>query len=327
MPPVDMDALAQELDSKPAPAPAPEGAKPDRGDMLPEAPKAAEVPAEEPKVAEKAAEKPAEEPKAAEKPAEEQPRSADGKFAEKTVPYSRFDEMNKKRKAEIDALNTKLVELSKRLEVEKGEDIESLEAVLDAKTEEYNKLMADGELAQAKTVMKEINKVNRRMAFLEIAPIATQHAAEVQTATQLEQLVDFYKTEFPIFDDASESFDQATVTWVAEMQGVFEAAGFSQADALQRSVDLAIPKFGLRPASAGEAAPTKPTKGEVEGKRKEDAVRRAVETSGKQPAALSEVGTDSDKAGMTKINPLDLSFDDFTKLPESTLKRLRGDLA
>lgn len=325
--PIDMEALAQELETAKPAEPAPEGAKADRGDTFtPDAPKLVEVPVEEPaeKQAAEEEEKPAAEP---EKKAEEQPRGPDGKFVEKTVPYSRFDEMNKKRKAEIEALNGKLKELESRLQVEKGADIESLEAQLDAKTEAYNKLMADGELAEAKVVLKELNQINRRIAFLEIAPIATQHAAEVQVATQLEHLVDFYKTEFPVFDESSKAFDQATVNWVAEMQGVFEAAGFSQADALQRSVDLAIPKFGLRPTSAGEPEPAKPGKAEVEGKRKEEAVRRAVTTAGKQPAPLTAVGTDSDKAGMTKINPLELSYDDFSKLPESTLKRLRGDLA
>jgi hypothetical protein len=62
-------------------------------------------------------------------------------------------------------------------------------------------------------------------------------------------------------------------------------------------------------------------------KRKEDAVKKALDAKGKQPASTGGVGIDHDKEG----GPLDaaavmkMNWDEFVKLPDSELSKMRGD--
>jgi hypothetical protein len=62
-------------------------------------------------------------------------------------------------------------------------------------------------------------------------------------------------------------------------------------------------------------------------RRKEEAVKKALEAKNKQPASTNAMGVDHDKTG----GPLDssavmkMSYDEFVKLPESKLSELRGD--
>jgi hypothetical protein len=109
---------------------------------------------------------------------------------------------------------------------------------------------------------------------------------------------------------------------------VFERAGYSAARALQEAVELAMLKFSLVPVSERKAAvaPKEDPKADAGKQRLAEATARGIDTAKAQPASLQNLGTDSDKQGMQHIDPKALSHDDFMKLPESTLKRLRGDL-
>jgi hypothetical protein len=283
----------------------------DRGDKLPETPPAETKPETPP-------EGKIDPPK--EKEGERDPKT--GQF----IPKARFDEMNRKKKAEIEALNTRLAQMSEQLQAKSGEDVGALETLLDDKMDAYNKLMADGDLTKAKELLREVNQINRRIAYLEITPVTNQQVAATTVANQLDNLVEFYKTEFPVFDEAAEgTFDQDMVNWVAERQGLFERAGMTSPAALQEAVTDAISRFGLVASSSGAAAtPAAPVK--AGDSRKAAAVAAAVKTAAATPARLDNVGMDSDKAGTSAIDPMQLSIGDLAKLPEATLKRLRGDL-
>ena len=281
--------------------------KPDRGDVyVPETAAPVEI---EAAPAEKAAEA---------KPADHERDPKSGQW----IPKSRFDEVNRKLRSQIEAANTRVLSLEQQMTAAVNGDAATLEAALDTKADEYNKQLADGELDKAKGTMKEINKLNRQLMMIEIAPLTTQSVARETNATTLEQLVDLYKTEFPSLNDADETtYKVEQVQWIAQKQGVFESAGYSPAAALQEAVELAIDKFRLEPASG-----VAPPKADPAGDRKKGGVQAAVAAASRQPPSLRDTGTDSDKAGMSKIDVMTLDYNDFTKLPESTLKRLRGDL-
>jgi hypothetical protein len=255
-------------------------------------------------------------------------RDEDGKFAPKKekilIPKSRFDELNTKRKAEIEAAERRIAELETQLGVREGEqDISELEKTLKGKNREYARLLADGELDKADNVMDEINTINRRIVMLEVVPLTTKAAAQTHQANTLERLVEHYKSEFPIFDETSGEFNQEMVTWVAHRQGKFERSGDSPAEALRQAVEDAVAHFDLLDRTPPE--PTKSKKEVTEGDRKTKAVTRAVDAANKQPARIDKQGQDSDKQGLSNIDVDSLSLSDLGKLPESTLKRLRGD--
>jgi hypothetical protein len=171
-----------------------------------------------------------------------------------------------------------------------------------------------------------MNNINRQIARLETLPVAQEHVAATAMADRLGAIVDLYKAEYPVFDEESDVFDQDVVNWVARQQGMYQNAGVSPPVALQEAADLAVLKFGLKSVSGKTEPPKKPSKAEKDAERTEKGVEKSLEARRKQPALLSDVGTDSDKAGLTKINIMELSQEDFSKLPESQLKRLRGDI-
>jgi hypothetical protein len=324
--PVDMEALERELDTKTTPAEPKAEEKVDRGDDFaapPEADVEVEIEVKKEPEAKKDTIVEKDEPvtEAAKEPAKTEEEPARDPSTGKFIPKARFDEAVKKERARADALERQLADMAASAKPGEGKDAAALEAQIDDVTAKYHQLLADGKLDDAKPLLKQINSINRQIARLELLPVAQEQAAATTRAQSLESLVTLYKAEFPVFDEGSEDFNQDIVTWVAHHQAVYQNSGYAPAQALQEAADLAIIKFGLR-----EPAPKKVTKADKDAERTEAGVKKALEVSKKQPATLSDVGTDSDKAGLAKIKPSDLSQDDFSKLPESTLKRLRGDL-
>lgn len=240
------------------------------------------------------------------------------------IPKARFDEVNKRARARVAELESRLKSMEERAAAAgTPPDVQALETELSTKSSEYGTLVAEGKLDEAATLMNEINKINRKIGLVEAAALANTHTKETKHMDSLETLVGMYKEAFPVFDEASPDYSQDYVNYVAKLQGGFEGMGMSAAEALREAVEVAVAKFAL--LSPDEPAEKTPV--EDKGKdRKTAAIDKALKAAGAQPPGLNKVGTDSDKAGMTKLNLDDLDMDAFMALPESTLKRLRGDL-
>lgn len=305
-----------------------------RGDALPGEPPAetAKEPAAEPAKkelteAEKAevdaavaapAKEPAKEPAKAEAEAERDPKT--GQF----IPKARFDELRRKKDAQIEAAENRARELEEKLKLTEGPaTVQEAEAILEQKIEQHQNLLADGKLAEAKGIFKEINALNRRIARLEIQPVVQNLAHEAVRADTLEGVIDMYTSEFPEFREGSKEFDQELVNEVAELQTAFQAMGHSPAKALKKAADMVIKANQMSAASDHGAEPEK--KGKASD-RKAAAVKANVDVAGRQPPGLGTVGTDSDKMGASNIDVSSLSQEAFSKIDENTLKRLRGDL-
>jgi len=56
-------------------------------------------------------------------------------------------------------------------------------------------------------------------------------------------------------------------------------------------------------------------------------VAKNLDTTKRQPASMKEVGEDSDTRGQRAADPdvADMSFEEFSALPDATKARLRGD--
>lgn len=261
-------------------------------------------------------------PKAEEAKEGEKPRDDKGQF----IPRARFNEVNNRAKAKVAALEAKIKGMAERLAPLDGvaPDIKALETALDAKETEYGALLADGKLDEAKLVLREINRVNRQLGAIEAGALASTHAQESTHVDSLGQLVEMYKESFPQFDDANkELYSQDMVNFVADLQGRFEFTGLAPAEALRQAVELTVAKFRLDETEPAEVKPDPKAKLE---ERKAASVAKAVKASQAQPARLDKVGADSDKAGLDKLDLNSLTYDQFSRLPEATLSRLRGDL-
>lgn len=261
---------------------------------------------------------PAKEPAKAEAEPERDPKT--GQF----IPKARFDELRRKKDAQIEAAENRARELEEKLKLTEGPaTVQEAEAILEQKIELHQNLLADGKLAEAKGIFKEINALNRRIARLEIQPVVQNLAHEAVRADTLEGVIDMYTSEFPEFREGSKEFDQELVNEVAELQTAFQAMGHSPAKALKKAADMVIKANQLSASSDRGAEPEK--KGKASD-RKAAAVKTNVDVAGRQPPGLSTVGTDSDKMGASNIDVSSLSQEAFSKIDENTLKRLRGDL-
>lgn len=295
-----------------------------RGDFVGEKPaEEAEKPelteAEKEEVAAVVEEKPAEEAKAETEEPSRDPET--GKF----IPKTRFDELRRKKDTRIAALEAREKELLDRVNFLAGPtNIQEAEKSLEAKTEEYQNLLADGKLEEAARVFKDISKLNRDIAKLELQPAIRELSSAPVRAQSIADVIDFYTAEFPEFRAGAQEYSQDLVNEVAELQAGFEAQNYSPATALSKAADLVVRANQLMPATERSAPPAKADKA---GERKAGAVKAAVDASARQPPNLKAVGTDSDKMGAANVDVNALSFEEFSKLPESTIRRLRGDFA
>lgn len=295
-----------------------------RGDFVtePKAPEAAAPAVEEAAPpAEEAATKPAEgeDPGNPTKAAEgEQPRDPDtGKW----IPKARFDKAGERAKIREASLQERIASLTKELLASQFGDAEELEAQLADKSAKYTKMLADGELEQANAMLMDINRLNRKLAGLEAAPVATAQATAATEETTFAELLDIYQEEFPSLAKGSKTYDEEQVKWTNAKLVLFLGAGMSRTEALREAVELAVAKFGLQPVST--AAPAEKPSPDAE--RKAKTVEKVVAAAKGQSPKTDGVGLDSDKAGAAKIKVSELSQDEFAKLPEAVIRRQRGD--
>lgn len=260
---------------------------------------------------------------------EERPRDADGKFLPKPpvmIPKARFDEVNTKARAKVAELTGRIKDLESRLSpAGQAPDVAALNVTIEAKTAEYGKLIADGELDQANAVMRDILAANRQISAAESAVLTSAHGVETQNVQTITELVDLYKGNYPVFDDKAADYNQDMVNFVADLQDRFERTGSSSAEALREAVELAVAKFSLDVAPEPAVDPAVAAKDKVVQDRKSAATKASAAAAALQSPDM-KTGLDSDKAGMQNVTPSTLTFQEFSALPESTLKRLRGDL-
>lgn len=315
--PTDPAALAAargDNAGQPAPEPAKEAATEPAAKELTDAEKAEVEAVVKP---ESEAAKPEAEPEA-----REPERGPDGKF----IPKARFDELRQKKDAKIETLEARLRAATEQLRVKEGPaTVQEAETALEVKVEEYQELLADGKLKEAKAVFKEVSKLNRQIAQLEMAPVLQDLTAASANASAVDEVIDLYTSEFPEFLTGSTLHNQELVNQVAELQAGYEATGHSPATALRKAADMVVRAAGLKPWSERKASKVEPAE-DKGAKRKTEAVQANLAAAKGQPPGLSSVGIDSDKIGASKLDFSTLTPDEFAKLPEATIKRARGDL-
>jgi hypothetical protein len=135
---------------------------------------------------------------------------------------------------------------------------------------------------------------------------------------RMEDLIDQLEERYSMLVPDSEDYDEDVVTEITDLRTAFEQRGYSRFDSLQRAVHYVIGTREAAPAPAPE-----PAKG---GKRKTDVVKN-LDAARKLPPDPTKISTPSDGAGLQDELPSasKLTDKDMDALPESTLRRMRGD--
>lgn len=229
------------------------------------------------------------------------------------VPKSRLDEVLAKQKAlqkQLDELNQAKQEASKDAPVY---DFAVKEA-------EYQELVLNGEAEKAVELRNEIRNAEKEQFMFEVQQKMGQTVQQSQEMTALQQKANEIQAQYPILDENSANFDADLTQEVLDLRDAFMVQGFAGPDALQKATDytLAAKKPELLTPTL---APTPKADEQVVEKKKVANINKKLQAADSQPPQMKGESARGEK----KIDLNVLSDDEFSALPEETLRRLRGD--
>lgn len=260
--------------------------------------------------------------------AEDKPKKKDSR-----IPLGRHKEILAREREQRQAAEERLAQYEKGQKVASiSEDITALENTVLSLEKQYTALLAEGEIDKATDKMREIRTAERQINdakndFKLQASIA-QATEQARYDVALERVEEAYPELNPDHDD----FDKSVLGEVVEWKIFYEKQrNMTPTKALQAAVKKVV---GAPENKAQEKATTVAPKvdadevaKDVAKERKAAAVKKGVDTAAKTPASTSKVGIDSDKAGgsLSAKDVMKMSQDDFRKLPDDVLARMRGD--
>lgn len=248
------------------------------------------------------------------------------------IPLSRHKELLEKERARRADLERRLAQFEKGGEVATlNENITKAEDYILKLEKEYNTLLADGELDKASTKMTEIRRLERQInesrSDMKIAAAEARATERARYNIALERIENAY----PELNPDGDAYDEELMQDVVDLKAAYETRrNMTPTEAMQAAVRKLL---GARTKSQEKVLGTTPrvsekdVAGEVRAERKKDAVSKAVKAVEKQPPSTTKVGLDSDKigGGLSAKDVLKMSQEDFRKLPEEILSRMRGD--
>lgn len=288
------------------------GGSADRGDSLNLPDTKVEDTAPEPKAEEKAEEKD-------EDKEETTARDDKGRF----IPKERFDEAVKKERGEKEELARRLKAFEDREAQNKvADDFAQAQKLVKDMIKQHTSLLADGEIDKAADLMEKILDLKEAVSERKAESRAMSAKDQAKEEVRYDATVAKLESDYPQINPEHEDFDKTAVKRIqALMTGLIQNERMSASKALVEAVETIMGK------PKKDDAPAKDKADEMGMRRKEEAVKKAVEASKKQPASTKDVGLDHDKEG----GPLDasavmkMSWDEFIKLPDAKLSELRGD--
>jgi hypothetical protein len=174
--------------------------------------------------------------------------------------------------------------------------------------------VVDGEFERAKGIRKEIREAEK--AEVEALAAASATTAREQTKVDLafQDTTEALQAQYPVFDKASDQFDEALVDEALLLHEGFLAQDMDPIAAIKKAVDYVARANGLNAAAEeAAAAPTVKTPSKKQ-------TRKKVEAKTKQPQNLPKGERVEPSVDMESM-----SEEEFDALPESKQRELRGD--
>lgn len=294
-----------------------------RGDIIPEGTPPAEEEQQELELEAPPTEAAVEEPEAepAPAPVEEEPR-------EHKIPKSRFDEAVQKERQEKAALEAQLQQYQQRdQQLREAENFEASEVKVKELLKQHSSLLADGDLDKASEVMGAVLQLRDDMQNARMEKRAANATNAAKIEVQYDATVAQLEAEYPEINPDSDAFDQTVVGNVQAMvTGIMQNEGLNPADALQKATNILLKPLK---EARGKDLRDKPSEEAVEQgmRRVQQQVNKNIAAADKQPPQSAEVGQDHDATG----GPMDasaiqkMSWEEFIKVPDEELAKIRGD--
>lgn len=301
----------------------------DRGDNLDPPASAADTNAEHDKAAEeiglKAGDEPNPDDDADGGDEDEEDKKKAKKKDEPRIPKSRLDKVLNELKEAREQL-AKVTE-SKQQETQDA-DLRAAQVRLTELEKQLTKQITDGETEKASQTMAAIRELSEAISDYKADMKAQQATALAVEQVRESMVIDRIEEAYPELNPRHEEYDEAKVAKVLKIRKGLMATGDSASAAMQEAVKLVMGD----PRTSKERLATEVTprvdKDKIAADRAAEAKKRNAEAAGKQPPSTARVGMDSDKLGGGALSAADvmkMSQDEFAKLDEKTLAKLRGD--
>lgn len=236
---------------------------------------------------------------------------------EPMLPKSRYDSVARQNR-ELEARIAELEQAGKQKEadVAREEQTKSMETHIAELDVQYAEAVKEGDTDAMAQLRAQQREAEREMYRMEMQETGESSAAQAREQVRLDLTIDAIEENYEQLNPEADGYDQKLVDEIQELRAGFEATGrYSPTQALIKAVKTLVPD----PVSEVEDPTSKTTSTKD--------LRKKVDAANKQPPDINDVGEQGNAAGKDTEDPsaLDLSAEDFESLPESTLKRMRGD--
>ena len=247
----------------------------------------------------------------------------------KAIPLDRHKQILEKEREQRAELERKLAQYQQGQRVaDINEDLTKMEDKVLSMEKQYNKLLADGEVDKAAELMSQIRRAEREIVQMQADMKIQASVAQATETARYNIALERVEEAYPQLNPDSDEYDEDLLADVADMKAMYQQRGMTPTDALQKAVKRILGQTTKRQEQATEVTPRVNEK-DIAAERKKQAVARTADATKRQPPNTRDVGLDSDKAGMS-LTPKDImsmSQEDFAKLDEKALAKLRGDEA
>lgn len=243
------------------------------------------------------------------------------------IPLARHEKLLKKERARREQLEAELAQSRAGQTVAKVNDtLEKIENDLVTMEKKYNDLLAEGDISAASQLMTQIRRKNAELN----AVTAEQRDAEVMARAvekvRYDEALDRIEEAYPELDPDSEDYDEEKYQDVLDLLQAGRQRGLSPTKALQRAVRRVMGADTGAQERATTATP-RVDEADVAAQRRGEAVKRNLDAAKRTPPPTHRVGAGNDAAGgaLTAKTVMQMSEEEFAKLSEKDLSRLRGD--
>ncbi len=246
------------------------------------------------------------------------------------IPLSRHKEILDRERAQRESMAAEIERLKQGQRAsETAATIDETESKLVTMEGEYNKLLADGEIAKATAKMTEIRRLERTIGEQRSDERAQAAENRAYARVQYDAIVSNIESAYPVLNQDSDQFDQAKVDEVMELQALYRTGGnLMPAAALQKAVKLIMgTPTTTAEQKAIESTPEPTAAATAAAARKAATLARNIAAAQGTPASTAKVGLNNDEKGgvLTGAMAMKMGQDDFAKLSEKELAKIRGD--
>ena len=248
---------------------------------------------------------------------EEKPEAKEEVAEDPRIPKDRFDEVNQRMKR----AEEKVRELELALKSDK-KPVEPEPEPYDyaAKDQEAMDALLEGDAKRYSQIQDEIRRVSREEALREAKKIAAEGDTKTRETLTFEEEATRIEQEYPQFSEGSEVFNQAAYDELMDLYVGFANSGrYTRTDAMRKAADKAVKIHDLQPAGATDVPPPPDN---VVNINKPDIAAKA-KLAERQPPKMQGGGAGKEEP---RVDVNSMSDEQYSSLPESTKRRLRGDI-